>query len=89
MVTNDFKDSKYYELFINNGNNYNIYWMSSRCINSDSYFATFCARIVNSNSVGGQGLSDSGSGEGKPSNHFRPIITLNNNVQIDTANSRD
>ena len=89
MVTNDFKDSKYYELFINNGNNYNIYWMSSRCINSDSYFATFCARIVNSNSVGGQGLSDSGSGEGKPSNHFRPIITLNNNVQIDTANSRN
>ena len=89
MTANDFKDSKYYELFINNGNNYNIYWMSSRCINSDSYFATFCARIVNSNGVGGQGLSDSGSGEGKPSSHFRPIITLNNNVQIDTANSRN
>ena len=87
MTANDFKDSKYYELFINNGSNYPVYWMSSRFINSDSYFATFCARIVNSNGVGGQGLSDSGSGEGKPSNHFRPIITLNNNVQIDTANS--
>ena len=87
MTANDFKDSKYYELFINNGSNYPVYWMSSRFINSDSYFATFCARIVNSNGVGGQGLSDSGSGEGKPSSHFRPIITLNNNVQIDTANS--
>ena len=74
-------------MFINNGSNYPVYWMSSRFINSDSYFATFCARIVNSNGVGGQGLSDSGSGEGKPSSHFRPIITLNNNVQIDTANS--
>ena len=87
MTANDFKDSKYYELFINNGSNYPVYWMASRFINSDSYFATFCARIVNSNGVGGQGLSDSGSGEGKPSSHFRPIITLNNNVQIDTANS--
>ena len=87
MTANDFKDSKYYELFINNGSNYPVYWMSSRFINSDSYFATFCARIVNSNGVGGQGLSDSGSGEGKPSSHVRPIITLNNNVQIDTANS--
>ncbi len=59
MTANDFKDSKYYELFINNGSNYPVYWMSSRFINSDSYFATFCARIVNSNGVGGQGLSDS------------------------------
>ena len=27
-----FIDSKYYELFINNGSNYPTYWMSSRCV---------------------------------------------------------
>ena len=36
MTTNDFKDSKYYELFINNGSNYPVYWMSSRCVSADS-----------------------------------------------------
>ncbi len=89
LATEDFKNIEYYELFMNNGESYSTYWISSRCINSDSYFATFCARIVNSNSVGGQGLSDSDSGEGKPSNHFRPIITLNSNVLIDIENSGD
>ena len=48
MVTNDFKDSKYYELFINNGSNYSAYWMSSRCILANSNYAGFGIRTVES-----------------------------------------
>ena len=33
------------------------------------------------------GLYNSYDGEGSPACAFRPIITLNSNVQIDTANS--
>ena len=37
----DFKDNKYYELFINNGNDYPTYWVSSRCVNTYSDFFDF------------------------------------------------
>ena len=87
MTTTDFKDSKYYELFINNGSNYSIYWMSSRCVNADSDIAFFRVRCVGSGFVSAYGLYRS-DGIGNPyACAFRPIITLNSNVQIDTVNS--
>ena len=87
MTTTDFKDSKYYEVFINNGSNYSTYWMSSRCIDADSDDATFDVRRVYSGYVGAYGLYSSLGHEASPAYAFRPIITLNSNVQIDTANS--
>ena len=87
MTTTDFKDSKYYELFINNGSNYSTYWMSSRCVRADSNYAYFYGRFVASASVGASDLYNSGGGETHNAYAFRPVITLNSNVQIDTANS--
>ena len=88
MTTNYFKDSKYYELFINNnGSNYSTYWMSSRCVRADSNYAYFYGRFVASASVGASDLYNSGGGETHNAYAFRPVITLNSNVQIDTANS--
>ena len=86
MTSEDFKDSKYYELLINNGSNYSTYWMSSRCVNARSGRADFHVRGVYSGIVLAFGLCNSGDDEFSRGNAFRPVITLNSNVQIDTAN---
>ena len=89
MTTNDFKDSKYYELFINNGSNYPVYWMSSRCVSADSFSgrAYFYVRLVDSGYVSANYFYESSGGGNSHAYAFRPIITLNSNVQIDIANS--
>ena len=87
MTSEDFKDSKYYELLINNGSNYDTYWMSSRCVDAVSYGASFDVRYVGSGHVRANGLCGSGGVEHPDAYAFRPIITLNSNVQIDTVNS--
>jgi len=87
MTTTDFKDSKYYELFINNGSNYSTYWMSSRCVIADSFNAAFRVRSVYSGGVDADRLYNSSGNELPFAYAFRPVITLNSNVQIDTANS--
>ena len=89
MTTNDFKNSKYYELFINNGNGYDTYWMSSRCIHADSNIANFQVHNVNSGDVDVGTLCISLKRDNSRVFAFRPIITLKLNVQIDTENSRD
>ena len=88
MTSEDFNNSKYYELFINNGSNYDTYWMSSRCVNADSSIAVFNVRVVDSSNVDSSTLYYSSlTSENSRAYAFRPIITLNSNVQIDTANS--
>ena len=52
MAETDFKDSIYYNLFINNGSNYSTYWMSSRCVRAGSNSADFRVRYVHSGGVG-------------------------------------
>ena len=87
MTANDFKDSKYYELFINNGSNYPVYRMSSRCVSASSNGASFGVRLVGSGRVNADDLYGSVDIGILGASAFRPIITLNSNVQIDTANS--
>ena len=92
MTSEDFKDSKYYELLINNGSNYSTYWMSSRCVSTNSFGANFLVRRVNSGNVNSgdviaRNLYYSYDHEFSNYYAFRPVITLNSNVQIDTANS--
>ena len=87
MTTNDFKNSKYYELFINNGNNYSTYWMSSRCVTADSDYAYSRVHLVGARIVNAYYLYDSFNREYPRAYVLRPVITLNSNVQIDTANS--
>ena len=80
--TDSFTDSKYYELFINNGSNYPTYWMSSRCVYDDSYDAGFFVRIVDSGDVNAVILYSSDGDEHSYDYAFRPVITLNSNVQV-------
>ena len=86
MTTNDFKDSKYYELFINNGSNYSTYWMSSRCIDYPSGGARFNISRVHSGDVRASSLYNTNGAEYSDVNAFRPVITLNSNVQIISGN---
>ena len=85
--TDSFTDSKYYELFINNGTNYPTYWMSSRCVLADSTGANFYVRSVFSGGVNAGNLCHSGGGgEYSRAYAFRPVITLNSNVQVTSGN---
>ena len=86
--TDSFTDSKYYELLINNGSNYSTYWMSSRCVDASSYLAFFLVRYVNSGDVEAYSLFSSGDSEVSRGYAFRPVITLNSNVQIVSGNGK-
>ena len=88
MQTSDLEDG-YYELFINNRSYYPIYWMSSRCVSATSKDAYFNVHGVYSGNVHAYNLYISNGEEYSNDYAFRPIITLNSNVQIDTANSGD
>ena len=89
MVLGDFKNEKYYRLFINNEINYNIYWMTSRCVITDSANAGFCIRRVGSGNVEAIALCFSSGREYSHDGALRPIITLNANIKLDPTNSRD
>ena len=86
MSTEDFKNDKYYELFINNGSNYSTYWMSSRCIDYPSGGARFNISRVHSGDVRASSLYNTNGAEYSDVNAFRPVVTLNSNVQIISGN---
>ena len=77
-----FTDSEYYKLFINNGNSYPTYWMASRCVDANSSNAAFDVHFVNSGDVYACGLYFSDCREYSGNFVFRPVITLNSNVQV-------
>ena len=83
MATSDFTDSKYYNLFINNGtSNYASYWLSSRCVICDSGAANFTVRYVGSGNVSRYVMFDSyGYSDGDPY-AFRPVVSLESNIQL-------
>ncbi len=87
--TDSFTNNKYYQLFINNGSNYPIYWIASRCIDSDTRNSFFDIHFVNSGNVRACTLYSTTNSESTSSYNFRPVVTLNSNVQIDTSTSGD
>ena len=89
MSANDFDGENkemYYKLFINNGSNYQTYWMSSRCVYAGSDGAYFRVCHVNSDTVNARGLYNSYGNEAAYDYSFRPVITLNSNVQVTSGN---
>ena len=90
MTESDF-DTGYYELFIENEKkeNYNTYWISSRCVVAYSDHAAFAIRSIGTGFVGARTLYNSNGDESPYYYPFRPVITLNTNVQIDSANTGD
>mgnify|MGYP005944913535 FL=1 len=92
MSANDFDGENkemYYKLFINNGSNYPAYWMSSRCVDADSGLASFRVRGVGSGLVYAYDLYYSNGHEYSYDCAFRPVITLNSNVQVTSGNGTE
>ena len=92
MSANDFDGENkemYYKLFINNGSNYPTYWMSSRCVDADSNDAGFDVRRVISGYVDAHDLYNSNDSEYSYGCAFRPVITLNSNVQVTSGNGTE
>ncbi len=90
MNESDFTNSKYYELFIKKGeNNYKNYWISSRCLTINSDFGCYFVREVENGSVKADDLCGTSGYQLPLSYAFRPVVTLNSNVQIDNQNSGD
>ena len=82
MAESDFTNPIYYNLFINNGSNYSIYWMSSRCVSADSDRADFIVRRLNSGIVGANYLYHSDGSPSSGGSALRPVVTLNSNVLV-------
>ncbi len=83
MATSDFTDSKYYNLFINNGtSNYASYWLSSRCVDCYSGYAYFSVRFVNDGDVYRYGMFYSSGNTGGYACAFRPVVSLESNIQL-------
>ena len=69
-------------------NNYHPkYWMSSRCIGAYSDIVGFHARMVEAGGIGAHDLYNSRNVANIYSCAFRPVITLNSNVQVEETKS--
>ena len=93
MSANDFDGENkemYYKLFIKNGEeNYDTYWMSSRCVDARSNGAYFGVRLVDSGCVSAYNLYYSLGDGGSCDYAFRPCITLNSNVQVTSGDGSE
>lgn len=88
MEDKDFKEAIYHKLFIkdNTNNNYSDYWLSSRCI--DTYgVAIYDIRFISEGRVNANGTYHSDNLSYLYAFSFRPVITLNTDVEIDTTNT--
>ena len=80
----------YYKLFIKNGEeNYDTYWMSSRCVDTYSDYACFLVRLVRSGCVNACDLYYSYDFGVAFDYAFRPVITLNSNVQVTSGDGSE
>lgn len=86
----DFNNNKYYELFIKDQDKYFSYFMSSRCVGVSSGRGCFFIGNIDSGKIGAANCSYfSNHYQNIDNDSFRPIVTLNSNVQIDLNNSGD
>ena len=89
MLDSDFVNQIYYKMFINDESNNLIYWISSRCVSTFPINADFFVRAVMDGDVHAGFLCHSNGNENTVDYSFRPVVTLNSNVQIDTSTSGD
>lgn len=84
MLNTDFINQIYYTLFIKNGSNYyNTYWLSSRCIDCGEKTCAFLVRRVYNENVDYYYTFNSKETSFGDSYAFRPVVTLNSDVQLE------
>lgn len=89
MTQNDFIDNEFYEIFINNGKNYDTYWLSSRCVDAFNTEAGFNIRYIESGGVYAHCLYISDEKVRSFGYALRPVVTLNSGVQLDATKVAD
>lgn len=85
MQASDFTDKIYYELFINNGSNYDEYYLASRCIDTTAEYPKYCQRRIRSGLISGDALYFK-PGEVNNMSYLRPVIELEMNLKVDMSN---
>ena len=83
MGASNYVDPMYHELFHTAATG--RYWLSSRCVDANSYFADFDVRFVTSSDVHAWVLFDSDGVEDSRTYRVRPVVYLESNVEIDTS----
>ena len=86
MYTYDFNKSIYYNLFISDKDYYSTYWLSSRCVIAEAEYAAFDDRYVGDGIINANFLHGSYGDSRSDKFSFRPVVTLNSNVQVDKTN---
>lgn len=89
MVSNYFKESIYYNLFIKHGKSDSTYWLSTRCVDAGKDDIGFYIACVDKEYVKGDAIYASLNGVGSYSYSFRPVVTLNSGVQLDATKVAD
>ena len=89
MASGDWTNSKYHELFINNGSNYPVYWLSSRCVMCFATHSGFNGRCVGNGGVDAIWLYYSNNSSNSATYRVRPVVTLNSNIQVIGGNGID
>ena len=87
-TSGDFENG-YYELFLNNGHNCNTYWISSRCIQANSNYIDFDIRYAKEPGIYAGFLCRSFGDEYTLDFAYRPVITLNSNVQVTSGDGSE
>ena len=84
ITKQSFKNEQYYNLFGNTS-----YWLSSRCVNAQYDSAIFDVFKIENNKIDAFGVYASNGTNNTNSYSFRPVVTLNSNVQLDTTKAAD
>lgn len=86
LIEEDFENNKYYEIFVNkNGNLYNTYLLSSRCIFAVDNKASFNIYKISKGNIDSNAFYLSNNKEEGTPICFRPVITLNENVLVESG----
>ena len=85
----DWAKHVYYDFFMNNGNDYSTYWISSRCVQANSSSVSYYVYVVYSSYVNADYLYTSTDASNDPVYAIRPVITLNSSVKLDITDIGD
>ena len=90
ITNSDFNKEIYYKLFINNEKNYENYWLSTRSVHVSSGESHFRIRLIYNGYISNEDLyynNGVSHTDGLVAYAFRPVITLNSDVQIDATDT--
>ena len=87
LEKSDFKNGNYYNILLENQSNYLSYWISSRCTYSNLGCIGFGVRVIDSDILADRSLYNSANVKKSADFSFRPVVTLNSDIKIDTVNS--